>query len=74
MLKGSNQQMKRFAMVLFYIGGFVWFVFAVVKYLFGWDVTILQFLPYHLVAVISGILLKYGACLYERLSGRRKHD
>jgi hypothetical protein len=44
--------------VLFYIGGAVWVVYAVVKYVLGWDVRLRQFLPYHLVAVIPGVLLK----------------
>lgn len=64
--------MKRFGMVLFYIGGLVWAVYAVVKYLMGWDVTIRQFLPYHLAAVIPGIILKHGYGLYERFFSRDK--
>lgn len=62
--------MKRFGTILFYLGGFVWVVFAAVKYLLGWDVTIREFLPYHLVAVIPGILLKHGFPLYVRFLGR----
>jgi hypothetical protein len=50
--------LARLGNVLFYIGGFVWVVYAVVKYLLGWDVSLRQFLPYHLVAVIPGVLLK----------------
>jgi hypothetical protein len=68
-LKG-NALMKRFGMVLFYIGGLVWVVYAVVKFLLGWDVNIRQFLPYHLAAVIPGIILKHGIGLYERLKGK----
>ena len=64
--------MKRVGTVLFYIGGIVWIVYAVFKYLLGYDVNIRQFLPYHLAAVIPGILLKHGASLYERLTGRRR--
>jgi len=44
--------------VLFYLGGGVWIVYAVVKYILGLDVSLRQFLPYHLVAVIPGVLLK----------------
>jgi hypothetical protein len=62
--------MKRFGMVLLYIGGLVWVVFAVVKFLIGWDVNIRQFLPYHLAAVILGIFLKHGVGIYERLKGK----
>lgn len=45
-------------MVLFYIGGAVWILYAIVKYLLEWDVSLRQFLPYHLAAVILGIILK----------------
>lgn len=64
--------MRRFGTVLFYIGGFVWIVYAILRYLLGWDVTLRQFLPYHLAAVIPGILLKHGYGLYERLTREAK--
>jgi hypothetical protein len=64
--------MKRFGTILFYVGGFVWVVYAIVRYLLGWDVTLRQFLPYHLLAVIPGILLKHGYGLYERLAKKSK--
>jgi hypothetical protein len=44
------------------------------KYLLGWDVTIRQFLPFHLIAVIPGVLLKYGYGYYERFIIREKQD
>jgi hypothetical protein len=44
--------------VLFYLGGAVWILYALVKYLLGWDVSLRQFLPYHLAAVIPGVILK----------------
>lgn len=62
--------MVRIGTVLFYLGGVVWIVYAVVKYFLGWDVSIRQFLPYHLAAVIPGIALKHGYWLYGRLFGR----
>ena len=58
--------MKRIGAVLFYIGGIVWVVFTVAKYLLDCDVTASQFLPYHLCAIIPGMLLKYGLMFYER--------
>lgn len=64
--------MRRLGTFLFYIGGCVWVVYAVTKYLLGWDVTIRQFLPYHLAAVIPGVVLKYGSGVYGRLVG--SHD
>ena len=54
----QQKSLARLGNVLFYIGGAVWVVYAVVKYLLGWDVHVRQFLPYHLVAVIPGVLLK----------------
>lgn len=52
------QSVRKLGTILFYIGGCVWIVFAVCKYLLEWDVTLRQFLPYHLAAVIPGIILK----------------
>jgi hypothetical protein len=66
--------MKRFGTVLFYLGSVVWIIYVVAKYLLGWDVTIRQFLPYHLSAIIPGIVLKYGYGFYERFSGWGKRD
>jgi hypothetical protein len=66
--------MKRFGMVLIYLGGCVWVLFGIVKYLLGWDVTIRQFLPYHLAAIIPGVALKYGYGLYIRFVGRETHE
>ena len=54
----QQKSIVRLGNILFYIGGAVWLVYAVVKYLLGWDVNIRQFLPYHLVAIIPGVLLK----------------
>lgn len=54
----QQKSLIRLGNVLFYIGGAVWLVYAVVKYLLGWDVSVRQFLPYHLVAIIPGVLLK----------------
>ena len=54
----QQRSLARLGNVLFYIGGAVWVLYAVVKYLLGWNVSIRQFLPYHLVAIIPGILLK----------------
>jgi hypothetical protein len=54
----EQKTLARLGIVLFYIGGAVWVVYAVGKYLLGWDVSVRQFLPYHLVAIIPGVLLK----------------
>ncbi len=46
---------------MFYLGGAVWLVYAACKYALGWDVTIRQFLPFHLAAIIPGVLLRHGS-------------
>lgn len=63
--------MSRFSSVLFYFGGCVWIAYTVIKYVMGWNVTIRQFLPYHLAAVIPAVILKYGVSAYERLTVAR---
>ena len=57
--------------LLFYLGGAVWVVYAIVKYLLGWDVSLRQFLPYHLTLVIPGIILKRGAGLMTAFFNKR---
>jgi hypothetical protein len=66
--------MKRIGAVLFYIGGIVWVVFMVARYLLDCDVTASQFLPYHLCAIIPGVILKYGLIFYERAATIRYND
>lgn len=65
----QQKSLARLGSVLFYIGGAVWLVYAVVKYLFGWDVNVRQFLPYHLVVVIPGVLLKRWPGYFARKLG-----
>lgn len=43
--------------LLVILGLGVWGVYVVERYLLNWDVTESQFLPYHLAAVIPGMLL-----------------
>jgi hypothetical protein len=54
----QQKTIARWGNILFYIGGAVWVIYAVVRYLLGWDVSLRQFLPFHLMAVIPGVLLK----------------
>jgi len=57
--------------VLFYIGGIVWIIYAVAKYLLDWDVNVRQFLPYHLAAVVPGVLLRRGSGYFVKRLGLR---
>jgi hypothetical protein len=66
--------MKRIGAVLFYIGGLVWVIFTVAKYLLDYDVSASQFLPYHLAAIIPGVILKYGLIYYERTTNIRYNE
>lgn len=54
----QQQKVAQTGTCLFYLGGAVWLVYALVKYLLDWDVSLRQFLPYHLGAVIPGVILK----------------
>lgn len=67
----QQRSLARLGNVLFYIGGAVWVLYAVVKYLLGWNVSVRQFLPYHLVAIIPGILLKRCSWYIARKFGSK---
>jgi len=54
----QQKTIARTGTVLFYLGGGVWLMYALAKYLLEWDVSLRQFLPYHLAAVIPGVILK----------------
>ena len=57
----TKQSITRLGDIMFYLGGAVWLVYAVCRYALGWDVTVRQFLPFHLAAIIPGVLLRHGA-------------
>lgn len=63
----SEKSIARLGSVMFYIGGAVWIMYAIAKYTLGLDVTLRQFLPFHLGAVIPGVLLRRGAGPIARL-------
>jgi len=45
--------------VLIIVGVGMWGVYAVGRYLLGWDITDREFLPYHLATIMPGMLLRY---------------
>lgn len=51
--------LKIIGTALIAIGVSMWVVYAVGKYLIGWQITDREFLPYHLGAVIPGVVLRY---------------
>lgn len=63
----TERSITRLGDVMFYLGGAVWVVYAICKYALAWDVTIRQFLPFHLAAIIPGVLLRHGSGQIVRL-------
>jgi hypothetical protein len=61
--------------VLLALGVAAWAVYAVLRYALGWNVTGLQFLPYHLAGVVPGMLLRrhhfFRRLLRQLLHGSR---
>lgn len=70
----QQKSLARLGDILFYIGGAVWVVYAVGKYLLGWDVNVRQFLPYHLVAVIPGVVLRRCSGYIARKLGMKNNN
>ena len=56
----QDKTIARLGTVMFYLGGLVWIVFAVCRYGFDMAVTTRQFLPFHLVAIVPGVLLRHA--------------
>ena len=50
---------ERAGVVLIVIGVGMWGVYAVGKYLLGWDITDRDFLPWHLLVILPGMALKF---------------
>lgn len=66
----QEKSVARLGSLLFYLGGAVWVVYALARYALDWDVTMRQFLPFHLAAIIPGVLLRRGAGQIVRLMAR----
>ncbi|TAL23621.1 MAG: hypothetical protein EPN94_09135 [Nitrospirae bacterium] len=60
-MRNSNERdwVRTLGTVLIIIGVSMWGVYAIGKYLLGWQITDRDFLPYHLAAIIPGMILKY---------------
>jgi len=59
--------------ILIFIGVSMWGVYAVGKYLLGWDITDRQVLPYHLLMIIPGMMLRHYSgviCKFFERGGR----
>lgn len=66
----QEKSIARLGDCLFYLGGAVWVAYGLAKYALEWDVTVRQFLPFHLAAIIPGILLRRGAGRIVRFMAR----
>lgn len=67
----QEKSIARLGDFLIYLGGAVWVAYALVKYALELDVTVRQFLPFHLAAIIPGVLLRRGAGRIVRFMGKR---
>jgi len=56
--KRERDLLKIFGTILLTVGVGVWGVYAVLRFGIGWDVTVRQFLPYHLAGVVPGMILR----------------
>lgn len=56
--------------VLIFIGVSMWGVYAAGKYLLGWDITDRQVLPYHLLMIIPGMMLRHHSCYFGKIFRR----
>jgi len=56
--KQERDLLKILGTILLTVGVGVWGVYAVLRFGIGWDVTVRQFLPYHLVGVVPGAVLR----------------
>jgi len=56
--------------ILIFVGVSMWGVYAVGKYLLGWDITDRQVLPYHLMMIIPGMILRHYSGILNRIFRR----
>jgi len=60
--------------VLIFVGVSMWGVYAVGKYLLGWDISDRQVLPYHLMMIIPGMMLRHYSGFISRFFRRGGRD
>ncbi len=62
--------MRTTGTVLVCLGVGIWAVYAVGRYLLGWDITDRQFLPYHLATILPGMVLRYHRFFFQEVPSR----
>jgi hypothetical protein len=60
--------------VLVGVGVSMWIIYAVGRYLLGWNITDREFLPYHLATILPGMILRYHHFFFEDLPRRFSRD
>ena len=53
--------------ILVAVGVSMWIVYAVGRYVLGWQITDRGFLPYHLATILPGMVLRYHRFFFEDL-------
>lgn len=53
--------------VLIGVGVGMWVIYAVGRYVLGWNITDRDFLPYHLITILPGMVLRYHRFFFEEL-------
>ncbi len=66
--KGKDR-VKTAGTMLIAVGVSMWIVYAVGRYLLGWDITDRDFLGYHLVTILPGMVLRYHRLFFEDIPG-----
>jgi hypothetical protein len=59
MESGGKDRVQQAGSLLLAIGVGMWGVYAVGRYLLGWDISDRQFLPYHLAVIIPGMIIRF---------------
>lgn len=67
----DKKSIAQFGSIMFYVGGAVWIAYALARYALDWDVTLRQFLPFHLAAVIPGVILRRAAGPISRFMAKK---
>ena len=66
--------MIRLGNIFIFVGVSMWGVYAVGKYLLGWDITDRQLLPYHLMMIIPGMMLRHYSGFLSKIFRRSGRD
>lgn len=63
--QGTSKNLTTLGNVLIGLGVAVWGVYALARWGLGWDVSVSQFLPFHLAGVLPGALLRHRKLLWK---------